>query len=55
VAALGALTDTIRRAGYLVVDPGCSGELPPEVNELFHRPIGYDQLRLYARKAAAGN
>jgi len=49
-AALGNLAEAVQHAGFLVVDPACGGELPPEVSAQFHRPVGYDHLRLYVRK-----
>ena len=50
LAPLGELSATVRGAGFLVVDPACTKELPPEVAEQFHKPYNYDQLRLYVRK-----
>jgi hypothetical protein len=49
-APIGDLANTLRDAGFLVVDSKCSSALPPEVDSLFHHPMKRDSLRLYARK-----
>jgi hypothetical protein len=49
---IGELPDTLRDAGFLVVDSTCNVDLPPEVDSLFHRPVKRDSLRLYVRRLA---
>jgi hypothetical protein len=51
LAPLGEPASAVRDAGFLVVDPSCTKELPPEVADAFHKPYEYDKLRLYVRKA----
>ena len=42
----------VRDAGFMVVDPGCTPVLPPEVQTLFHPPISLVRgpLQLYIRR-----
>ena len=49
-APIGELPNTLRDAGFLVVDSRCNSNLPPEVDNLFHRPVKRDSLKLYVRK-----
>jgi hypothetical protein len=47
---IGDLPSALQSAGFLVVDPQCHPNLPPEVSALFHRPFGRDSAALYVRK-----
>jgi hypothetical protein len=51
IAPLSDVSTAVASAGFLVVDPACRADLPPEVATDFQRPQGYDRLRLYVRKA----
>lgn len=49
-ASLSDLAAAVAGAGFLVVDPGCTPQLPPEVSSQFHPPILRGALRLYVRR-----
>jgi hypothetical protein len=55
LSPLGELSPAVQSAGFLVVDPECTKDLPPEVATAFHQPYAYDNLRLYVRKTGTNN
>lgn len=52
IASIDDVPTAIASVGFLVVDPACAPDLPPDLSASFHHAYNYDNLRLYAGKAS---